>query len=107
MAILNAESYSGNYIRKLLTAVVAWLNVSGIDVSREELRRRYRIRLSAENNGGGAGSSDNNKRVYLSSFTFKLLRLLFSSSSLSLISASSSAIIFKLLSISISYTRAL
>ena len=45
MAILNAESYSGNYIRKLLTAVVAWLNVSGIDVSREELRRRYRIKL--------------------------------------------------------------
>jgi len=29
----------------IMTSLVTWLNINGIDISREELRRKYRIKL--------------------------------------------------------------
>ncbi len=37
--------YSGSYMHYIMASLVTWLNINDIDVSREELRRKYRIKL--------------------------------------------------------------
>ena len=44
VAYLMDEGYSNSYVSNLITGIVGWLNVNGIDISRSELRTR-RIRL--------------------------------------------------------------
>ena len=45
IAKMVSEGYSGSYLKTVLSAIIAWLNINDIEISRAELRIKYRVKI--------------------------------------------------------------